>query len=175
MTGLINRGEFESLFDRFTSSAWRLEVQGSYDEPEEREPLRRWLAGDPDDSWMADWYAWVREVTAAGRGVGRVRVLTEPLTTYLQFELSITGPAVQAGEDIRIVPADVAARTELGDEDFWLFDDKLVAAIRFGDTGVAGAELIDDPAAVARYRAIQHRALSVAVPYETWAVRSSTG
>ncbi|WP_309115947.1 DUF6879 family protein [Saccharothrix sp.] len=92
-----------------------------------------------------------------------------------RFELSITPPAVQAGEDIRILPADAAARTELGDEDFWLFDDELVAVLRFGDSGVAGAALIDDPAAVARYRAIQHRALSVAVPYETWAARPPTG
>ncbi|WP_158840974.1 DUF6879 family protein [Saccharothrix deserti] len=173
MTGrLVERAGFERLFDDFHSSAWRLEIQGTYDEPEEREPLRRFLAGEPDDlEWMADWFEWVTEQSASGRRIGRVRVLTEPLTDYLRFELSFTGHAVDAGEDIRLLtPAD-AARLDLPREDFWFFDDHLVAVLRFGDTGVATAELIDDPAEVNRYRAVQHRALSAAVPYREWAAR----
>lgn len=170
MTGRrIDRHEFERLFDEFTESAWRLEIQGTYDEPEEREPLRRFLAGEPDDlEWMADWFDWVAGLTATGRKIGRVRVLTEPLTDYLRFELSFTGPAVEAGEDIRVLTARDANALDLPREDFWLFDDRRVAVLQFGDTGVTTAELIDDPTAVARYRAVQQQAMSAAVPYLKW-------
>lgn len=165
----IDRQEFERLFDEFTASAWRLEIQGTYDEPEEREPLRRFLAGEPDDlTWMADWFDWVRQLTAAGRRIGRVRVLTEPLTDYLRFELSFTPQTVDAGEDIRVLAANDANTLGLPREDFWLFDDRLVAVLHFGDTGVASVEVIDDPAEVARYRAVQQRAMSAAVPYREW-------
>ena len=72
---MLSRAEFERLFDTFTSSAWRLETQGVYDEPEEREPLRRFLADDPDDLvWMADWFVWIREITGTGKRFGWVRV-----------------------------------------------------------------------------------------------------
>lgn len=170
----IDRQEFERLFDEFTASAWRLEIQGTYNEPEEREPLRRFLAGEPDDlEWMADWFDWVAELTRAGRRIGRVRVLTEPLTDYLRFELSFTGRAVEAGEDIRIMAAHDADALGLPDEDFWFFDDRLVVVLQFGDTGVAAAEVIDDPADVARYRAVQHQAMSVAVPYLEWRAAGS--
>lgn len=165
----IDRQEFERLFDEFTESAWRLEIQGTYDEPEEREPLRRFLAGEPDDfAWMVDWFDWVAELNAAGRRIGRVRVLTEPLTDYLRFELSFTAQAVEAGEDIRVLPAEEAFVLQLPREDFWFFDDRLVAVLVFGDTGVTAAEVIYDAAEVARYRAIQQRAMSAAVPYQQW-------
>ena len=165
----IDREEFERLFDAFTKSAWRLEIQGTYDEPEEREPLRRFLTGESDDlAWMTDWFDWVAELTAAGRRIGRVRVLTEPLTDYLRFELSFTGQAVDAGEDIRLLAANDARKLQLPREDFWFFDDRLIAVLLFGDTGVTAAEVIDDPSEVNRYRAVQQLALSAAVPYREW-------
>ena len=171
MTGrIIDRAEFERLVESFTASAWRLEIQGTYDEPEEREPLRRFLAGEPPDhEWMTDWFEWVAELTSQGRRMGRVRVLTEPLTDYLRFELSFTGPAVDAGEDIRVLSESAARELALPRDDFWLFDDRLVAVLRFGDTGVDSVEVIDDPPVVARYRAIQRRAQGAAVPYREWA------
>ncbi|MDX3662370.1 hypothetical protein PV646_34130 [Streptomyces sp. ID05-26A] len=165
----IDRDEFEALFDTFAESAWRLEIQGTYSEPEEQEPLRRFLVGEPDDhTWMADWFEWVAELTAAGRRVGRVRVLTEPLTDYLRFELSFTGLAVEAGEDIRVLAATDAERLRLPRVDFWLFDDRTAVAMTFGDTGVSSAEVIDHPAEVEHYRAIQQQALAAAVPYLEW-------
>jgi hypothetical protein len=166
----IDRAGFERLFDEFTTSAWRLEIQGTYDEAEEREPLRRFLADEPSDhEWMADWFKWVAELTAQGRRIGRVRVLTDPLTDYLRFELSFTGLAVDAGEDIQLLDDRAARQLELPRDDFWLFDDRLVAVLRFGDTGVASAEVIDDPHVVDRYRAIQHRARTASIPYREWA------
>ena len=162
---LAPRPQFEQLFNNFTRSAWRLECQGAYDEPEEREPLRRFLADEPDDgSWFADWLEWVRALRTTDRTIGRVRVLTEPLTDYLRFELSITPAAVEAGEDIRALP-DARFRTlGIPREDFWIFDDSLVALMHFGVDGVSGAEIITDPGQVESFRDRQQRTWEAAVP-----------
>jgi hypothetical protein len=161
--------EFRALFDGVTRSAWRLETQFVYREPNEREPLHRFLSGEPDDlSWFTGWLDRIRLATAGGIRFGRVRVLSDPLTDYLRFELSITPPAVQAGEDIRVLPAHRARELGLPAEDFWLFDDERVALMDFGEHGVTGAEIITDPAEVARYRDVRDLALSAAVPYNQW-------
>lgn len=57
----------------------------------------------------------------------------------------------------------------LPDGDFWIFDESRVAVIRFGDTGVLGAEVITDPGTVDRYRAIRQRAWAAATPFTEWA------
>lgn len=170
MTRRITRDEFERLFEDFERSAWRLETQGVYREDEEREPLRRFLAGEPEDfAWMRDWFDWTRRITGEGRDIGRVRVLTEPLTDYLRFELAFTPQAVEAGEDIRLLPAKGAREAALPEHDFWIFDDRLVAVLHFGDTGVSGVDLIDEPAAAARYSAARERAVEAAVAFREWA------
>jgi hypothetical protein len=168
---MLSRAEFERLFDTFTRSAWRLEVQGVYDEPEERAPLRRFLAGEPDDlAWMADWFAWIRQITHAGKQFGRVRVLADPITDYQRFELGrLTPPAAEVGEDIRVLTAAQAHELDLPDRDFWLFDDTVVAVMRFGLDGVNGANLLDDTASVRPFRDVRDRAWDAAVPYREWA------
>lgn len=163
---LATRQEFEHLFDTFEHTAWRLECQGEYHEPEEEEPLRRFLAGEPDDgAWFADWPAWIRKQRTSGRTVGRVRMLTEPLTDYLRFELSITPAAVEAGEDIRVLSEVHFRALDVPTTDFWIFDGRTVAELAFGTTGVLGAEIISDPARVAAYRDRQRRTWDAAVPY----------
>lgn len=163
---LASRSAFEQLFDTFERSAWRLECQGEYREPEEREPLRRFLAGEPDDlSWFADWADWIAAQRSAGRTIGRVRVLTEPLTDYLRFELSITPAAVEAGEEIRLLPAARFAELDVPRTDFWIFDDRTVAELRFGAAGVLGAEIVTDATRVESFRDRQRRTWDAASPY----------
>jgi hypothetical protein len=167
---MLTPDEFEALFETFQVSAWRLEIQGVYQEPEEREPLRRWLAGQSDDlGWMADWYSWVRQAVAAGRHLARVRTTTSPLTDYLRWELGVlTPPAIEAGEDIRVLSEEQARQLDIPRTDFWIFDDVRVAVLMFGDAGVLGAELLEQPADVAPFRAIQARAWDAAVSYRDW-------
>lgn len=169
MADLTSRAALEHLLDTFGRSAWRLECQGTYDEPEEREPLRQFLAGEPDDlAWYMDWPEWVREVRASGRTIGRVRVLTDPLTDYLRWEIGVlTPPAVEAGEDIRVLPAAVWPGLQLPSTDFWLFDDSTAAVLHFGDQGVSGVELITG-AEIESYRERQRRATAAAVSFNQW-------
>lgn len=161
---MLNRAEFKALFDTWRTSAWRWECQGVYREPSEEAPFRKFLAGEADPSWFAGWLARVRAWTDAGQHMGRVRMLTDPLTDYLRFELSITPSAVEAGEDIRFLTAACAAELELPKEDFWLFDDERVIVMVFGEHGVSGGELITDPGKVAAYRAWRDAAVDAAVP-----------
>lgn len=163
---MLTRAEFRAtLMDTWQRTAWRWECQGVYREPNEREPLRRFLAGEPDDlTWFQRWLTRVRDWTAAGQRMGRVRMLTDPITDYLRFELSITPPAVQAGEDIRFVMQDQALALGLPDHDFWLFDDARVAVLHFGDEGLSGIELITESGKVREYREWQRAAVQAAVP-----------
>lgn len=118
---------------------------------------------------MADWWAWIRDITRTGKRFGRVRVVYEPPSDYQRYELDVlTPPAVEAGEDIRILGLDRARELRLPAEDFWLFDDARVAVLHFGPDGVAGAELLVDPAVVRPFQDARDRVLDVAVPYSEW-------
>jgi hypothetical protein len=162
--------EWGRLFRSFERSAWRLETQGIYREPNEQEHLRKFLAGEADDlDWLSEWFDNIRTIRAAGKTFGRVRVLTEPLTDYLRFELSMTPLAVQAGEDIRVLSADRAAELGLPDHDFWLFDDRIVARMEFGDQGFVRAELLTDDATVQRHLAWRETAQKHATPFTDYA------
>jgi hypothetical protein len=126
--------------------------------------MRRFLRGESDLAWFADWLARVRTWTSAGQRIGRVRMLTDPLTDYLRFELFITPPAVDAGERIRFLRAAQADELDLPREDFWMFDDERVVRMTFGQQGVSGAELITEPGTVARYRTWRSAAERASVP-----------
>lgn len=163
---MLSRSEFQELFNGDWTSAWRWECQGVYHEPHEQEPLRRFLAGEPDD---LSWYRWpsrVRAWVAAGRSVGRVRMLTDPHTDYLRFEQQVlTPPAVDAGEDIRYVSQRWAVGAGAPTDDYWLFDDATVVVMTFDEHGVSGADLITDPVAVRGYVAWRDAVTREAAPY----------
>ncbi|MGW5645086.1 DUF6879 family protein [Saccharopolyspora sp. NPDC003752] len=168
MTRLVRGADFGRLFEIFTRSAWRWECQPEYREPHEAEAFRQFLAGEtPDMSFTADWLANVRQATAAGRRFERVRVLTEPLTDYLRFEMFAAPGNATAGEDIRVMSTTAAVEHNLPDHDFWLFDDELVAIMHFDDHGMIAAELVDDAGTVAKHRRWREIAWSHAAPFET--------
>lgn len=165
--------EWARALHSFRRTAWRWETQGTYREPYEQEPMRQFLAGDqPDLSFMEDWYADIREGTAAGRRYGRVRVLTEPLTDYLRFELSFTHLNVAAGEDVRVLTAARARELALPGEDFWLFDadeaDAWAALMHFGPEGVTHVDVATDSATLDRCREIRDTAWEDAVPFREY-------
>lgn len=94
-------------------------------------------------------------------------MLTDPLTDYLRFELSITPPALEAGEDIRFMSQARAAELQAPTQDYWVFDDAEVALLIFGDHGVQGAEIITDPAIVRKYVNWRDLAVREAIPFSS--------
>ncbi|MBB5788757.1 DUF6879 family protein [Jiangella mangrovi] len=150
MTELLAGAAFRELFDRYEHTAFRLETRERYVDDEEQEPLRKFLAAEPaDDTWFLDWVEDIEAATAAGKRIERVRVVNEPFSDYTRFGLDLARLNVSAGEDIRYLPRPVASDLALPDEDFWIFDSKTLAVLRFADDDrLQGVEVIDDPAQV---------------------------
>jgi hypothetical protein len=152
VTDLLTLEEFADLFTSFARTAFRLETRDFYNDDSEHEPFRRFLAGEPaDDSWMADFCDDVRSWVAEGKRVERVRVVTVPHSDYVRWSLTVARLNIEAGEDIRYLPRIRARELGLPDEDYWLFDSRRAAVLRFDDTDrLLGAELIEDPAEVVK-------------------------
>jgi hypothetical protein len=117
-------------FDRlFTRRVFRLETLDAYDAANEREPYAAFLAGQPvSDRWRDGWRGIAGDITASGREMARVHVVTEPLSDYMRFMLLHGYPAnVESGEYVGIISRSRAGA--LPSLDFWLFDDDLVGVL----------------------------------------------
>ena len=139
---LLTADQRDALFDSFRRDAFHLELRDSYAVDSEDESYRRWKCGEPPDPADRDrsWPQRIRRITRQGRAVRRVRVITEPISEYIQFEYDSTPENLAAGEDIRwlprrLVPAGVVFPLE--GRDWWLFDDSLVAVGEFDEIGRA--------------------------------------
>ncbi|MCP2255498.1 hypothetical protein LY13_004274 [Prauserella aidingensis] len=159
--------DFFDLVTGVRVSSWRWECQGEYREPDEREPWRRWRDGRPDNSFMHGWVKTIRSITEAGKRFERVRMVTEPPTDYLQWMFSFTHINIEAGEDIRWLAESRAHALELPmpEHDFYIIDDERVAILHFGENGVAGAEVLDDPETLAKHRQWRDLVWPMAVPH----------
>lgn len=166
MAQRLTRDDWAKALHEFRNTAFRFETQGVYREPYEQESLRQFLAGqEPDTAFVQGWLDDVRRGTAAGRRYSRVRVLTDPLTDYLQFELALTPLNVSAGEDVRILSAARAQELALPRQDFWLFDDEWAAVMHFGDDGFSHADVVSDTTELRRFLEIRDLAWKDAVPF----------
>jgi len=164
--------EFDRLFQTFERTAFRLEALDRYAVPIEDEPVRRFLAGEPvDTDWLTPYLTLVQRAAAAGKRLQRVRVVSEPPTDndYLRYEFAYYPYSIAAGEDIRVLSRAQAERLDLPDRDFWLFDSRLVALMRFDRDGhLHGVELTDEPQVVARCCYWRDAALHHATSFERY-------
>lgn len=167
---LLQDDAFEALFRGFARTACHLEVQDSYHTPEETGPFQRFLAGQPDDlDWHQPWLELIRGVTGAGRAVKRARVVSVPHVDYTRWGLVISPHNIAAGEDIRWLPRHQIAPEALTTDDFWLFDNELVAFTVFEPTGrFVGGATTTDPAIVAHCRSVWERVWAAAIPHERY-------
>jgi hypothetical protein len=172
---LLHHGEDANrLFREDWTVAVHLELQDTYTTPEEDEPFRKFLTGEPDDySWFAGWASIVRDATDHGRTVRRVRVVTEPHTSYTRFALSIARLNVAAGEDVRYVPRHTIDPQLLSGDDWWIFDDDLVAFSVFRPNGAgAGLATTADPVIAAHIRTVRDRVWPLGIPYANYVTSS---
>ena len=162
--------EFGGLFRSFQRTAFRLETLPEYRTGSEDESIRRFLAGEDRPQVTEKKQAWVqliRSHAAAGRRMGRVHVIWGDPTDYLRWEIQWGYlPNAEAGEDIRILQVGEGEFSELGTEDFWLFDDERAVRMLYGPNGQwpGQAILTDEPAVVAECKNKRDLALSLAVP-----------
>lgn len=170
MGSVLSAEEFGELFHKVRHSARHLENRDCYDMPEEREPFRRYLAGqlsDVDERLeRIGWQRVVRRLVEAGGRFDRVRVVPEHLTDYLRFELFGCRLNVEFGEDVRYLARERASQLELPDHDYWVLDRSTLVLMRFtADDRPLAHELVSDPELVARHEQWMDVAMTNATPY----------
>ncbi|WP_416970221.1 DUF6879 family protein [Streptomyces sp. 4F14] len=163
---LLDGDAWNDCFDSMRSEAWRLETLPVYTMPQEAEKLARFLAGEksPDD-YASAWMDEVRQWTAQGKYVGRVHILTRPLSDYLRFEFEYYyRHHVTASEDIRILDLTGRDNPGLPEQDFWMFDESKVVLMNYRADGTQiGRELYEgDPEPYRRWRRL---AVAESVPF----------
>lgn len=170
MNDLLTSEEIARLFTSFARTAFRLETRDFYDVDSEQEPFRRFLAGEPaEDSWMSEFCQQVRDWSAEGKRMQRVRVVSVPHSDYVEWSLQVARLNIEAGEDIRYLPRDRAGELRLPHEDYWLFDSQQVVVLRFDDRDrLLGGELVEDRAEVVKRCTWRDMAWRFAVPWRQY-------
>lgn len=153
---------WRDFFDSYQREAFRLETLPAYGVTGEQAEFEEFQASGKlhipsDDPWLVR----VREFCRTGRWVGRVHVVSRPLSDYLQYEFAVYGYTIQAGEDVRILDVTDQPAPGLPCQDFWLFDESTVVRMDYLPDGTqAGRELLTDvdPAPYVAWKrlALQH-------------------
>lgn len=120
----------DECFAQFTHSAVRLETLQTYSVPGEAERIAAWKAGRPRPERSVRTNGYLREVAEhviAGRQRARIRIVDEPLSEYVRYQITGYLESQAAGEEIEIAVrqgANTRAMIDLGalTDDFWLFD-----------------------------------------------------
>ncbi|MFE0651325.1 DUF6879 family protein [Streptomyces sp. NPDC059534] len=170
---LISPEEFGQLFHNFKHSAWHLETRRRYASDEQDEDYAVFLrTGEAPMDLDSDWCRNIAAQTAAGKYVGRVRVVDTPPTDGQRFLLSYARSNAATGEDARNMWRDDADRAHLPAEDFWIFDSRLVAVLRFDEQDEwHDVEVITEPAAVLRYVQVRDAAVAASAPHDVFAAQ----
>jgi hypothetical protein len=125
---------------------------------------------------MQSWLDMLREATAEGRRFARVRVVSMPLTDYSRFGVWCAQFTNAAGEDIRYLPRDKAEAVGLPNDDYWLFDSRLLVRMHFDDNDAfLGGEIIEDPTEIVRYNYWRDAAWHHAVRRDDFASEQNLG
>lgn len=141
-----------------TSASWKLERQESFREPDEQS----WLAME-----RGDWPRAVRLIEAMRPGRAehqkkldemgivqyRVRIVTRPVTSYLQWELTALRLWAELGEKIRVLPAEAIRGLETRRKlpELLVLGDVLYE-IQYENGMLAGARKLTTPGLVATCR-----------------------
>ncbi|MFD9131207.1 DUF6879 family protein [Streptomyces bottropensis] len=81
----------------------------------------------------------------------RARIISVPVSDYIEFEHHLTGPNMRASEQVRWLPRRRTSALALPGNDFWLFDDGSVVFHHFagdGELAPHDEEFSDDPAVI---------------------------
>lgn len=173
---IIDLNEFGQLFCHFEHSAWHLETRRGYASDREDLGFDAFLeTGEAPMDLDSEWCQTISRQTAAGKYVGRVRVVDNPPTEGQLFLLSYARCNAATGEDVRNLWREDAERVHLPHEDFWIFDSRLVAILRFDDQDVFhDVEIVTEPAEVLRYCQVRDAAVHASVPHDEFAARLKT-
>lgn len=172
MATVISEDTFAELLDSFSATAFRLECQDAYALDYEAADFDRFLAGHPvpppQVDWWGPWLERIAEMTADGKRIGRVRVLTVPPTPYQRWMLWADPWYAAAGERISYLTHARAKAIGLPHwQDWWMLDDSKLILMGFDHAGqITGKTLITEPGVIGKYLTWQDLAVRNAVPAE---------
>ncbi|GAB2829889.1 DUF6879 family protein [Streptomyces daliensis] len=152
MPDLIPFADITHHFADFAHTAFRLETRRAYASDRTSPNRSKFERGErftfnPDSPWHQQ----VRASTNEGKRFERVRLVDDPPTEGQRFLLATGVGNVAAGEDIRNMWRSDAERLNLPDEDFWLFDSRILVSFVIDEDDVTlGVHVTEDPAAVVR-------------------------
>jgi hypothetical protein len=152
-----------------TRDLLKLELRDNYKVDES--DLRAWRAGDYQalEVSYGGWRDAVAAMTAEGRSLRRVRVVSEPLSEYQQMSVRFSGPAVEAGEDLRWLPRRLVSTVALPGNDCFVLDRKAVMFnVLDGNDDRAEVQLSTEPAAVSFCIAAFQTAWELAIPHREY-------
>jgi hypothetical protein len=135
----LSSDDFQSLFERFNSTALRIETLPVYQVAEEEPELARYRRGEPlpDLADMREWLDGIRTSTSAGKTYERIRLIPKTDRSYFGFELDWGYLySADAGEKVTLLlPSSPVydAVAEFGD--FWLFDETVFVKMVYADDG----------------------------------------
>ncbi|MEU6174523.1 DUF6879 family protein [Streptantibioticus parmotrematis] len=169
--------DFVELLGSARTSAAHLEMRDAYavaDEAEEfalwRRTGKRW-EGERAEQYWRPWVDLVRATVARGVRMRRARVVSEPVSEYIEFEHAGTSWNVDAGEEVRWLPRRRAVDLLLPGCDLWLIDDRIVRFNVFdGDGDVVEPEFSEDPDVAKQCAAAFEAVWERAVPHAEYRV-----
>ncbi|GGM24594.1 DUF6879 family protein [Micromonospora yangpuensis] len=151
--------DFEARFWKTTPPGfWKLERQQTFKEPGD-EGWRAFADGRWEESLRVlddrrgEFEAYYRRIAECGFATRRVRVVDEPLTPYLQWELHVLRLRHEYGGLTRVIGPDQVASAETAGpvpEIYTLGTEVMYEAVYDADGILAAARRWEDPALVAR-------------------------
>ena len=164
----ISPTEFGRLFATFRQTAFRVEMLPEYSVPEEQEELQRYRAGGylPNPTFNRDWLDILTAAKHRHAQVSRVRLIPDPLTLYLHFEIHWAyAYSAAAGEVIDLLLPTAPARVlREATKDFWLFDDATAVLLHYGNAGEFLHATRATPSQLSTCRALRPLLLSHTIP-----------
>lgn len=124
-------------------------------------------APEDNDPALRPWLTLVAELVSRGVEIRRARIVSEPVSDYIEFEHHVTDANVAAGEQVRWLPRRQASDISLPGNDCWVLDDRLVVFHHFDGDGELAPDdetFTDDPATVklcsSAFEAVWQRAVT---------------
>ncbi|EKX63923.1 hypothetical protein Sipo8835_36915 [Streptomyces ipomoeae] len=169
-----NVPDFAALLQSAEHSAVHLEMRDVYavgNEVDAFEYFKRTGESDldPDSPFWMGWTPLVREAVGRGVKMRRARIVSEPVTDYIRWEIALTPVNIAVGEEVRWLPRRLASDLALPGNDLWLIDNRRVLFHWFtGDGDWAGHEFNEDPAVVKMVSDAFEAVWERAIPHEKY-------
>ena len=155
---MVEKPLFEDAWSRSKVRIFRLESLPVYNVPEDMKIFEEWKKTKKfSANSYEEWLQKLEKTKERGVVMQRVRVAQLPLSDYLKYEVDFwKNNSIKAGEQISFIEKEKYQKLLEGldfkQEDFWMFDDKLVIIFHYSENGnLLNEELVTDPVLVNRH------------------------